>query len=490
MKEIKGIKDGTLLLALKHLKRVHPELYVLLPKTEILQTSSGKLLTDGIIARIAPIYLTSRKIFQHGKVKDIFKIEPIKNMVQFEIIPKKHIRYLDCEFDSELKFFDLSLNEWIFVETNGHDSDIDIDETDREEHGQEKLVIPDEKKEVPVFDQQPIETTPQPEEIVTSDRGDVTLSSQGKLSDRQTVPPGAVMQRIPEAKNKWSAAFYSFIEGISNPHTKRSYKPALESFFKLMRLRPDKVGPEHIVFFKKHLQEKGNDDATIEPRLTALKMFFNHLIDMKLIEINPVMIKRTRIDPYSRATKISKDMFKDVIAQIDINTVPGIRDKAILTFKYFTGRRITEILSLKKQNLIVADKVYYKYQVLKKRKEVFRTKELPPPVWEAIQYYWTASGRKVEPKDPIFAGRDGQLSYEGIRDNLKKYCKLAGITPKEFHLHSIRHLHAGQMEDNGAKLSDIQDHLDHESKEETLIYTEALKKQDVVDDEFWKKLEL
>ena len=141
-----------------------------------------------------------------------------------------------------------------------------------------------------------------------------------------------------------------------------------------MNLRPDKIGPEHIVAYKKHLQEKGNNDSTIEPRLTALKMFFSHLIDRKMIEINPVMIKRVRIDPYSRATKIDKDMFKDVIAQIDINTIPGIRDKAILTFKYYTGRRISEILSLKKENLIVADKVHYKYHVLKKRKEVVKTK--------------------------------------------------------------------------------------------------------------------
>ena len=115
---------------------------------------------------------------------------------------------------------------------------------------------------------------------------------------------------------------------------------------------------------------------------------------------------------------------------------------------------------------------------------------MPQPVWEAIQDYWTASERIVEPRDPIFAGRDGQLSYEGIRDNLKKYCKLAGITPKEFHLHSIRHLHAEQMEKNGATLGRMQEDLDHESKEETLIYTEAMSKQKVIEDDFWKKLEL
>ena len=114
-------------------------------------------------------------------------------------------------------------------------------------------------------------------------------------------------------------------------------------------------------------------------------------------------------------------------------------------------------------------------------------KELPPPVWAAIQHYLAVSGRILTDDSPVFVGaakyrRKSEATTElkpmtgtALLYAIKRYAKKAGLDPQKVSLHSLRHLGAELFLEASGDIHETQLFLDHAHLNTTQIYLSQLK---------------
>jgi len=161
-----------------------------------------------------------------------------------------------------------------------------------------------------------------------------------------------------------------------------------------------------------------------------------------------------------------------LLAQPDIATPRGLRDKALISVLYATGLRVSELISLKLSNLHLQEG--YLTCVGKGDKE-----RIVPIGQEATEwvnrYLAEARGRLAKSNSPwLFVNARGTpLSRVGFWKLLKEYGVKAGIS-RAISPHVLRHSFATHLLDRGADLRAIQMMLGHADLSTTQIYTHVL----------------
>ena len=164
-----------------------------------------------------------------------------------------------------------------------------------------------------------------------------------------------------------------------------------------------------------------------------------------------------------------------LLAQPDVSTPRGLRDKALISVLYATGLRVTELISLKQANLHLQEG--YLTCVGKGDKE-----RIVPIGQEATdwlrRYLAEARPGLVARSSPwLFVNaRGGPLSRVGFWKLLKEYGLKAGL-PRNISPHVLRHSFATHLLDRGADLRAIQMMLGHADLSTTQIYTHVLEQR-------------
>lgn len=161
-----------------------------------------------------------------------------------------------------------------------------------------------------------------------------------------------------------------------------------------------------------------------------------------------------------------------LLAQPDVSTPRGLRDKALISVLYATGLRVSELITLTLSNLHLDEG--YLTCVGKGDKE-----RIVPVGQEATEwvrrYLLEARPRLVKRSSTwLFVNsRGGPLSRVGFWKLLKEYGLKAGIT-HDISPHVLRHSFATHLLDRGADLRAIQMMLGHADLSTTQIYTHVL----------------
>ena len=162
-----------------------------------------------------------------------------------------------------------------------------------------------------------------------------------------------------------------------------------------------------------------------------------------------------------------------LLAQPDTSTPRGLRDKALIEVLYATGLRVSELVSLKTNNLHLDEG--YLTCVGKGSKE-----RLVPVGQEAAGWLkkYLAQGRRALLNGSsawlfVNARDGGPLSRVGFWKVLKEYGIKAGIS-RELSPHVLRHSFATHLLERGADLRAIQAMLGHADLSTTQIYTHVL----------------
>jgi len=158
------------------------------------------------------------------------------------------------------------------------------------------------------------------------------------------------------------------------------------------------------------------------------------------------------------------------------NMPVGLRDRAIVLVLTLTGRRRSEVLSLKAGNLSnEGDAVYYTYRG-KGNKQGKR--ELPQPAHQAIQVALAAYGKELATMDheaslwPSSGDCRRGITSGTFYGNLRRYLKAAGLPPSGVHI--FRHSAAKLRRDAGESIEDVSRFLDHSSLAVTTVYLRRL----------------
>ena len=161
-----------------------------------------------------------------------------------------------------------------------------------------------------------------------------------------------------------------------------------------------------------------------------------------------------------------------LLAQPDVATPRGLRDKALIAVLYATGLRVTELISLRLTNLHLEEG----YLVCRGKGGKERIVPIGQEAIDWVRRYMTeARPTLVKRASPwLFVNlRGGPLSRVGFWKLLKEYGLKAGIT-HDISPHVLRHSFATHLLERGADLRAIQMMLGHADLSTTQIYTHVL----------------
>ncbi len=204
--------------------------------------------------------------------------------------------------------------------------------------------------------------------------------------------------------------------------------------------------------------------------ISGLKSFFNYLVFEDYRESNPMeLIESPRIGRKLPDTLSVKEI-DQIIAEIDLGTPEGERNRAMIETLYGCGLRVSELIELKISNLFFEEGFISVTGKGNKQRFV--------PIAENTQKFITIYKNEIRNhiaiqkgfEDTLFLNRRGkQLTRAMIFTIVKRLVEKAGIY-KTVSPHTFRHSFATHLLENGADLRAIQLMLGHESITTTEIY--------------------
>jgi integrase/recombinase XerD len=205
--------------------------------------------------------------------------------------------------------------------------------------------------------------------------------------------------------------------------------------------------------------------------ISGIKAFFRYMIYESYMENNPADLLETPKLKRMLPDVLSVEEISKMIDCIDLSHPHGDRDKAMIEILYGCGLRVSELITLRINDLYLNDGFI---RVIGKG-----NKERLVPVGalsiEAVTTYLAHHRKHMQAQkgsqEILFLNhRNKRLSRAAIFDLIKKLAWQAGIK-KNISPHSLRHSFATHLMEGGANIRSIQDMLGHASISTTEIYT-------------------
>ena len=215
---------------------------------------------------------------------------------------------------------------------------------------------------------------------------------------------------------------------------------------------------------------------TIARRLSALRRFYQHLEREGRIAGNPCdRIDAPRLGRPLPGTLTEQDVER-LLAAPDVDTVLGVRDRAMLEVLYATGLRVSELVGLR------SEQVDLRQGVLRVVGKGGRER-LVPLGEQAVDWLerFLERGRSgilgTRSSAALFpTGRGGAMTRQAFWQLVKRYARRAGIL-RDVSPHTLRHAFATHLLDHGADLRVVQMLLGHRDISTTQIYTHVARER-------------
>lgn len=210
--------------------------------------------------------------------------------------------------------------------------------------------------------------------------------------------------------------------------------------------------------------------------LSSLRSFYDYLVMEGSREDNPcLLIDMPKLGKYLPDV-LSKEEVMAIIDGVDTSSWMGKRDRAILSFLYGCGLRVSEACTLRLSNI---DEGAGVLSVVGKGNKQ-RLVPVASATLEALKDYRASLAdflhahpelQHPEHSDCVFLNRFGEpLSRISVFNMVKNQAMAAGVN-KTISPHTFRHSFATHLIENGADLRVVQEMLGHESILTTEIYT-------------------
>ena len=239
---------------------------------------------------------------------------------------------------------------------------------------------------------------------------------------------------------------------------------------------PTAVEEYMIERFLIHLLERKHKKSSQARELSGVKSFFNYLLITDKIESSPAEFISAPKSSRTLPDVLSVEEVERIIGSIDTTTVKGRRDRAMLELMYSCGLRVSELISLKLNDLFFGEGYI---RVMGKG-----GKQRLVPIGRVAQEYVMLylddrsnrenrerSGAASRGEEVVFlSNRNSKLSRVMVFTIIRQATEAAGIT-KTVSPHTFRHSFATHLLAGGASVRQVQDLLGHENITTTEIYT-------------------
>src|SRR3984885_12219688 len=240
------------------------------------------------------------------------------------------------------------------------------------------------------------------------------------------------------------------------PSTVECYIRSVAAFARHFHKSPDQLGPEEIRQYQLFLRDKKKVKlSTYIQAVAALRYFYRNTVNQK-IDVDRIPLPRYE-------TKLPVILSRDEIKAL-LEAPKNLGHRAILATMYSAGLRVSEVTSLKVQDLDRERRVIW---VRGGKGHKDRQVMLAGPLRELLAAYW----RWKRPTEWLFPGEnpDRPISTHTVFQTCRKAARLAGIT-KSVHPHSLRHAFATHLLEDGVNLLVIQTLLGHAHLKTTARY--------------------
>lgn len=224
---------------------------------------------------------------------------------------------------------------------------------------------------------------------------------------------------------------------------------------------------------------------TVKRKIASLKALFHYLEYRGLLEQNPFNRVRVKFRepinlPKTIPLSVIETMLSTIYAQqtnasTNYKKRNALRDAAVIELLFATGMRISELCSLKSQDVDLYEKTILIYGKGSKERKIQIGNE---DVFRTLKEYKDSYATEIQSCRHFFVNQSGKpLSDQAVRRMIHKYTSLAAI---EQHItpHMFRHTFATSLLEADVDIRYIQEMLGHSSIHITEIYTHvAMAKQ-------------
>ena len=245
------------------------------------------------------------------------------------------------------------------------------------------------------------------------------------------------------------------------PSSIKTYKNALAKFLKAFDPHElEHITQTQIQDFIYHLQDKHNISAVYQRQILSSINKFYMLYHSRKLDLSLLYPKR-------KAKPLPKYLTETEVKKL-LHHCSNLKHLCIIKFLYGCGLRVSEVISLKIQD-IDSDAMRLMVRSSKGKKD--RALPLPKTLLDGLRKYYIA----YRPKDYLFEGqKGGKYSTKSIQNFIKNYTQKARIQ-KTVTPHILRHSYATHQLENGINIRCLQELLGHKSIKTTELYTHVTK---------------
>lgn len=269
--------------------------------------------------------------------------------------------------------------------------------------------------------------------------------------------------------------FYLATERGLSTNYQLSTRQSLESFARWLKQThaTDTAGhvcPQQLTEYLAHRKAQGLAAASLKLEVVALRIFFRFLTARQRLSEDPArFLVLPKMERYLPETLNLSSMTQLLESVKDFSPL-GLRDRAMLELLYACGLRVSELCSLRLENLdLEADFVRITGKGNKTRLVPIGSKAK-----ESItRYLHTARPQLVAARtgaEVFLSVRGKKLTPQRLWQLIKEYAEKIGMDSR-IYPHLFRHSFATHLLENGADLRIIQELLGHADIATTQIYT-------------------
>lgn len=273
----------------------------------------------------------------------------------------------------------------------------------------------------------------------------------------------------------------------ASPHTIAGYRDAFRLLLRFAAqrlarapsdLQMEDLEAPFIGEFLDHLEkERGNSARTRNARLSAIHSFFRYVALME--PAYALLCQRVLAMPSKRHERrliafLDPAEIEALIAAPDPATWTGRRDQTLLTVAIQTGLRVSELIGLRRQDVVLGTGAHVRCEGKGRKQRCTPLRQDAATLLER----WLRE-QAGQPEAPVFASiRQGALSRDTVERIVAKHAATAqqrcpSLKGKKVTPHVLRHTAAMELLRHGVDRSVIALWLGHESVETTQMYLHA-----------------
>ena len=235
----------------------------------------------------------------------------------------------------------------------------------------------------------------------------------------------------------------------------RSYLDYLQN---VLKKNPEDVSWQELRNYVKWLQNSRNlSDRTINCAIAQLRFFTIYVLHKPW---DSSQLPNRRFDKYLPFVPSQKETFKF------INTIPDIKQKAMVAVMYSAGLRIGEVCHLRYGDI---NRNTMKVHILHSKNHQERYAPLSKHALDILTNYWFECGRPTGWLFPKQHDPDRPIDTFFLSRNIHEHEARLGW-PRRLTCHSFRHALGTHLYENGTDLLTISKILGHKSLNSTVIY--------------------